>query len=166
MKSAIAYLIVALHLAGCVSTQTASRLEQYAEINALGEENTAMITVMTDSSAGGPEIVEYEGDFVTVGRDSAFWADPSTQTLHAVATRKIRRVRFINRGTGAMEGIGLGVLPGVSALAAIPLVDRSNGWGALILAVAGVVATTGGAFIGATTGALIGHKNDYEFPAR
>lgn len=165
MKRLVTLLVVALHMAGCVSTQRVRHFDQYAEINGLGRENAAIITVDIDSS-GIPMRVEYEGDYVTVGKDSVLWADPATQTIRSAPTNRLRRVRFINRGTGALDGLGLGALPGVAVAASAPIVSNGYSLATAIVGLIGLAGAGAGMYVGAIVGTLIGHKNDYEFPSR
>jgi hypothetical protein len=160
MKQIIALLLPTLLLAGCVASNQVTRMGQYAEINAQGRERRATITLQVESMT-----VEYDGDYVTVGRDSVQWLDPETHLGRIAATANLRRIRFTNHGIGAVEGTAFGVLPGGTFLA-LTYLDNEGGDASGVragLRALGLGAALGGMVIGAASGALIGHKTDYQF---
>src|SRR6185295_1571995 len=105
MNHVIALLIPTLFLIGCGSTSQIASNDLYYMINAKGRERRATITVQVDSV-----VTEYEGDYVTIGRDSVQWLDPETQLGRTAATVNLRRICFTDRAAGAFDGGMLGLI--------------------------------------------------------
>jgi hypothetical protein len=97
-----------LGLLGCVTTTRVTSDDTYQEINARGKTDAATISIQGDS-----DIVDYEGKYLNVGRDSARWINPGTGLFQYASTAALRRIRFTNRFAGALEGLALCAAPGI-----------------------------------------------------
>lgn len=86
--------------------------------------------------------------------DWTSWIDPATQTGVKVETREISSIKFMSRGKGALDGLGIGLLTGalVGITAGLSGGDDPPG---LFSWTAEEKATIGGIFLGAL-GALVG----------
>lgn len=158
MKHIIALLFAALYLIGCTSSNELMKgdANQQREINVLGREHRAAISLNVNSVTANYK--DYEGDRIAVARDSLQWIDPQTQRARSAVTANLRRIRFIDRGTGAVEGAAVGAIPGAVLFG---MSVGQSGDFSRAMQVAGPLVALGGAAIGAGIGALIGHKTDY-----
>jgi hypothetical protein len=162
MKQIITLVLLALGLSGCTSSNSVTSADQYEEINALGKEKRAGITLMAEAGK-----VAFDGDFLSIGRDSVQWVDPGTGLVRSVPTAKLHCIRFTGWGAGALEGAAIGAAPGAVFLALLLAGPTpSSGEGKVMykgFMEIFVAAFVGGAIVGAGIGALIGHKTDYVF---
>ena len=154
-------LISSLCFIGCVTTHQVTETDKYTEINSMGMDFRATITLLADSIK-----TEYKGDSLSIGRDSVRWVDPETGHGRSSVTVNLRCVRFTNRNVGALAGAVVGATPG-TVLFILALITTgeaqssyTDGPGPQGL---GLESALVGAVVGAVIGALISHKTDYIF---
>lgn len=92
--------------AGCTHTRvlTADSPDALAEINQRGERSTASVTLITGETVSARSL-HFAPDLVT-------WIDPQTGATTSSHTSDVGSVRFMSRGRGALEGLGVGFLTG------------------------------------------------------
>jgi hypothetical protein len=162
MRPLILLMLSALCLVGCVSSRAVTTAGQYEEINALGEEKSAVITLMADTGK-----TDCDGDFLSIGRDSVQWVDPGTGLVRSAATAQLRCIRFTMRNAGALTGALVGFLSG-AGIFTIGLAGSAGKshkeWDTYgVIGLAGAITAIVGLPVGAIIGALIGNKTDYVF---
>ena len=102
-----------------------------------------------------------------VTSDFTYWIDQQIKqqarpTYIAVATSQIKEVRFIRRGTGALQGMGFGFLFGAAVgFAAGEDCSTTNKIFCLSRGDLATVLGVTSALIGLPIGAIIGHRDDY-----
>ena len=99
-------LMLTVMLVGCTHNYTV-RLrssEDYASLNQRALRKQAIVTLM-DGQKLTPNMLRFDPD-------STSWFDPNTQRVIAVQTAEVSNVRFVRRGKGAAEGLGIGLLGG------------------------------------------------------
>jgi hypothetical protein len=155
MKYFIILILSTFCIPGCVTTTQITSADQYEEISAQGRQYGATITVQVDTGA-----VDYEGNYITVRRDSARWIDPQTGVWHATTTATLHRVRFAKHFIGALEGLVICAVPAavLSVFVNGSFGDHNQGTADPI-----TVILWGGAVVGTTYGATAGHRTEYVF---
>jgi hypothetical protein len=162
MKQVVILFLPTLCLFGCVSSEVVTTEAQYDEINVLGREKRAGITLMTDAGE-----TRCEGDFVTLGRDSVRWVDPATGSGRSASTGTLRCIRFTMRNGGAVTGALVTLAVG-TGLFVVALAGSSGRYSKepdeyALFGYLGIGIGTVGLPVGAVVGALIGNKTDYVF---
>jgi hypothetical protein len=134
--------LTALHAVGCTHTIAVRQpltVSDASDIDDLTRYRSVLLVVDGDQS--------YSGE-VRVGPTETHLLDrPADDTRRSVPTAALRQIRWVDRGAGALHGLGFGLLGGAAS-------------GALVGAVVGSVATDPvcgcGKSFGAGLGALIG----------
>ncbi len=115
---------------------------------------------------------EVNTDGLLLAPDSTSWFDARTDELRTVPTAEVVEVRFVKRGKGALEGLGIGLLTGALTGAVLGLADGDDppGWFSMTAeqkAGLGAIGLGGlGGLIGPVVGAGVGHRDIYRFEAR
>ncbi len=151
-------------LIGCIHNYTVrpTSSADYASLNQHALRQQAIVTLL-DGRA-------FYADKLQFAPDSTSWLDPNTRSVMAVHTTKVSDVRFVRRGRGALEGLGIGLLGGVLTGALIGLAggDEPEDFGCLPVCTAKAKAFFGGitfgaigGLIGLPIGAMAGSKDVY-----
>lgn len=77
----------------------------YSEINQRGEQSTALVTLNSGGTVSARSL-HFAPDVVT-------WMDPWSGEMGSVQTANIKSVQFQSQGSGALEGLGIGLIVGV-----------------------------------------------------
>ena len=159
-------VVVVMVCPGCATTylldseeRSSAAHEPIAEIN-----ERASVSRVGLSLDDGPLLIVSN---LRVGPDSTSWVTASS--YETVATSSVTRVQFVNRGRGALDGLGLGLLGGVVVGGVLGAVSyngpdfftssrgESARFGAVFLSFITVP-------LGLLTGVTIGHREVYMFP--
>ncbi len=180
--------LLVMALTGCVHVRPVDpqAAPSFAELNRQAQKKSATVRLYAEPYAvvvrradGGSraKVIDYREVTVRslqVTPDSTSWLNARTHQLETVSTAQIKEIRFVRRGRGALEGLGIGLLSGaalgaVLGYAACPCTSWfgeaygfSRGYGA------GVGVRVGGflgGFLGLLVGSLSGSKQVYRFEA-
>ena len=69
---------------------------------------------------------KYKARFLLVDQDSTSWTHLESRTTQRIATHQIREIRFVRRGKGLVEGLGLGFITGACMGGAIGVMMGSS----------------------------------------
>jgi hypothetical protein len=166
LKSAALFFALALCACGCSSSysvRVAGKPDaeySYLEMNQVLQGENVTIELKNEG--------ELSAEDVTISNDSIAWVDRGTEAASRASIREIRTIVLKSHGTGALEGLGLGLAGGGALGALVGQISVGNGgeWGTGAGAAMGLILGGGtGIVVGAITGAIVGHSDNYEFPA-
>jgi hypothetical protein len=160
-------VLAAVLSGGCATTVRVSlpvSEQEVAELNGITADREARITI-----AGSPELPSAPAKAVKIDPVTTRWlARPRRDWQpRSVPTDDLDTVLVLNRGRGALEGLGWGLLVGgLAGLVAGADAGRSSNPALPGAVVGGIVAVVGGV-IGVALGAAVSHTTSIEFcPAR
>jgi hypothetical protein len=163
MKAVIfLFLMLTPMLVGCTHNYTVrpTRSEHYASLNQHALRKQAIVTLMDGK--------KFHADKLRFAPDSTSWVDPNTRRVIAVQTTEVSDVRFVRRGAGALEGLGLGLLGGALTGAIIGFADGDDPPESFLSFTAEEKAVIGGVLLGGVggllglpIGAAVGSKDVY-----
>jgi hypothetical protein len=166
LKSVALFFALALCVCGCSSSYSVSMAGKpdaeysYLEMNQVLQGENVTIELKNEGELSAEE--------VTISNDSMSWVDRGTEAASQASIREIRNIVLKSHGTGALEGLGLGVAGGGALGAFVGQIAVGNGgeWGSGAGAAIGLILGGGtGIIVGVITGAIVGHSDSYEFPA-
>ena len=162
MKVLSVLMIICIVHAGCSSSYYVSTSPDadpsYPEFNTYADGRSGVI-ILEDGS-------ELEIRTIIASPDSTVFVKERNGAIGVVPTRTIRKVVFVNRLSGYLEGFGLGALAGAATILTMRLASPSgggelSGWDYTLLFT--VLGAGGGGVIGGIPGVTIGHRNEYRF---
>lgn len=97
--------------------------------------------------------------------DSTHFVNEGTSAITVVPTHTMKKVVFINRGMGFLEGFGVGALIGSATVLALNAISPSSGefGGADYVILFALLGGGAGGVIGGIPGVIIGHTYEYNF---
>jgi hypothetical protein len=107
---------------------------------------------------------KWEGKNILVSSDSTRFLIETTDAPMVVPTRTIKKVVFTNRGTGFLEGFGLGALAGSVVVLALPVASSGgefSDWSYVLFFT--LLGAGAGGVVGGIPGLIMGHSYAYEF---
>jgi hypothetical protein len=111
---------------------------------------------------------EVEAKNIIASRDSTRFSLVTSDSITVVATQSIRKVVLTNHLTGFLDGFGLGALGGGLTVLVLNGIYGSNGgeFSGTDYKLFFIAAGAGlGGLIGGIPGLIIGHSDEYSFPA-
>ena len=155
----ILLFIVAVSLTACVNYQTLhlnGSNNELKDLNALAQDHAAYIILTNGQSIKAKEL--------KLTSDSLYYSYYKRSNRRSVAVSEVQEIRFVNRGRGAMQGAGIGLLIGAVGGATLGYSsDGDNYYSAKDMAlILGVLGGTSGGFLGIITGSLNGRQNRYK----
>lgn len=132
----------------------------YTSLNEQGLRQTATVTLENEQKLTAEKL--------RFAPDSTSWVDPHTEKVMTVPTAEISNIQFVNRGKGALKGLGIGFLAGASIGAAVGFASgkgESGGIGSISteahVVIGGLFGGGIGALLGLPVGAATARKDIY-----
>lgn len=154
MKIISGLLMSCLILGGCSSTSVVTSFEAF---NAEAEGRNGTMEFRDGRKMDVHHVLAFA--------DSTHFWNEGTGAATVVPTRTIRRVFFLNRFAGFLEGFGFGALGGGVAVLALSAAGPNTGEfaGADYVVLFTLLGAGAGGVIGGIPGVIIGHSEEYQF---